>query len=117
MHSKSTADYQQVTIPEAARALNVSVDTVRRRIRQGKLRGSIVNGRYLVELPVEPMQSGQDAYATRQDVYVEALLERIRSLELELEARRVEVQQLHSILYRPQLPGPSWWQRLFRRQS
>jgi len=110
MHSKSAAEYQQVTIPEAAGILNLSVDTVRRRVKQGKLKGSIVNGRYLVELPAAPMQSGQNAY-------VEALLDRIRSLETELEARRIEVQQLHSLLYRPQLPGPRWWQRLFRRHT
>ena len=113
MHSRSTADYQHVTIPEAAAILAVSVDTVRRRIREGKLKATKAGGRYQVELPAETMQSGQNAYA---GAYAEALLERIASLEAELEARRIEVQQLHSLLYRPQLPGPSWWERLFKRR-
>lgn len=108
---------KNVSIREAAAILNVSIDTVRRHIQQGKLKANKVGGRQQVELPGETMQSMQNAYATGQSDYVNALLERIKSLEAELEARRIEVQQLHSLLYRPQLPGPSWWQRLFRRKT
>ena len=108
-------EYQYVSISEAASILNVSIDTVRRHIRQGKLKANKVKGRYQVGLPGETMQTPQTAYASGQIAYVNALLERIKSLENELEARRIEVQQLHALLSRPQLPGPSWWQRLFRR--
>jgi len=109
------ADYDYVSINEAAAILNVSIDTVRRHIRQGKLKANKVKGQYRVELPGEAMQNTQTAYVTEQNAYVNALLERIKSLEAELEARRIEVQQLHSLLHQRALPGPSWWQRLFRR--
>lgn len=106
---------KSVSIQEAAAVLNVSLDTVRRRIRDGKLKAKKVKGRYQVELPADTRQTEQIAYANAQSDYVNALLERITSLENELEARRIEIQQLHALLVRPQLPGPSWWQRLFRR--
>ena len=106
---------KSVSIQEAAAILNVSLDTVRRHIRQGKLKAKKVKGRYEVELPGEPMQSEQTAYTNAQSDYANALLEHIQSLENELESRRIEIQQLHALLSRPQLQGPSWWQRLFRR--
>lgn len=113
------ADYQRVTVNQAADILGVSPRTVRRRIKDGELPASIVDGRYAIDLPGVARQDGQtprqSGHADGQGAYVEALLDRIRSLETELEARRVEIQQLHSILYRPQLPGPSWWQRIFKR--
>lgn len=109
------ADYRYVSVSEAAAILNVSIDTVRRRIWQGKLKASKVKGQYRVELPGDTMQYAQTAYANEQTAYVTALLERIKSLENELEARRIEVQQLHSLLHQRALPGASWWQRLFRR--
>ena len=107
------AEHRQVTVQQAAKVLNVSPDTIRRRIRDGKLKADKVDGRWEVELP--PTETMQRNYATRQGDYVGALLDRIKSLEAELEARRMEVLQLHALLSRPQLPGPSWWQRLFRR--
>ena len=108
------ANHRQVSIQQAAKMLNVSPDTIRRRIKDGKLKADKVDGRWQVELP--PTETRQTDYATRQDDYANALLERIASLEKELDARRMEVLQLHALLSRPQLPGPSWWQRLFRRQ-
>lgn len=99
-------------IAEAAAILKVSPDTIRRRIRQGKLKAEKVHTaqgyRWQVELDahVEPMH----------DDYVTALRDRIASLEAELEARRMEVQQLHVLLHQKALPAPSWWQRLFRKR-
>jgi len=110
-----------VTPREAAAILDLSIETVRRHIRQGKLRANKVGGRIEVELPEVTSQSGQVTsqgdYATGQSDYINALLERITSLETELEARRIEIQQLHAIMGRKALAGPSWWQRLFRRQG
>jgi len=107
-----------MNIPEAAAQLGVSPDTIRRRIRQGTLMAEKVKTpqgyRWEVDIsnaPVAPMQT------PRQDAYVASLLDRIASLELELEARRLEVQQLHAIMGRKALPGPSWWQRLFGRRG
>ncbi len=102
-----------VNIKEAASILKVSPDTIRRRIKSGALKAEKVTtaqgDRWQVEVYAEPMQSTQYAYVT-------ALEDRITSLEKELDARRIEVQQLHSLLNRKALsPGTSFWQRLFRR--
>lgn len=114
-----------MTVEQAATSLNVSARTIRRRIKDGKLKATMVDGHYEVELPGMARQDDhlanqrlrQSDHVTRQDPYVNALLDRIKSLEGELESRRIEIQQLHALLSRPQLPGPSWWQRLFRRQG
>jgi len=106
-----------MNIPEAAAHLGVSPDTIRRRIKEGTLKAEKVRTpqgyRWEVDIsnaPAAPMQ------APTQDAYVSSLLDRIASLELELESRRLEVQQLHAIMGRKALPGPSWWQRLFGRR-
>lgn len=96
-----------VSISEAAAILGVSQDTIRRRIRQGKLQAEKIGDRWQVEVDL-PMQPAASAYA-------DALLAHIAFLETELEARRIEVQQLHAIIHRRALPGPPWWKRLFRR--
>jgi excisionase family DNA binding protein len=114
-----------VTPKEAAAILDMSIETVRRHIQQGKLKANKVKGRYQVELPKVTSQmtsqsgqvTSQGDYSTGQSDYINALLERIKSLEAELEARRIEIQQLHAIMGRKALAGPSWWQRLFRRQG
>jgi methylphosphotriester-DNA--protein-cysteine methyltransferase len=111
-----------VSVSEAAAILNVTPKTVRRRIKHGKLKANLVNGQYEVELPGyeagQRTEQGtrQNVHATGQSDYTNSLLDRIKSLEVELEARRMEVLQLHALLSRPQLPGPSWWQRLFGRR-
>jgi excisionase family DNA binding protein len=106
-----------MNISDAAAQLGVSPDTIRRRIKEGTLKAEKVRTpqgyRWEVDIsnaPAVPMQ------APTQDAYVASLLERIDSLERELEARRLEVQQLHAIMGRKALPGPSWWQRLFGRR-
>jgi excisionase family DNA binding protein len=84
----------QVTIAEAAQLLGLSEKTVRRRALSGRLQGTQMpthNGyTWLIDIPhdlPEP-ETGE----------LQALRDRVQSLELELEARRREVQELHVLL-------------------
>jgi len=107
-----------VNISDAAAHLGVSPDTIRRGIKRGTLRAEKVRTpqgyRWEIDIgsaSAAPMQTPM------QDAYVVSLLERISSLERELESRRVEIQQLHMIMGRKALAGPTWWQRLFGRRK
>ena len=106
-----------VNISEAAAHLGVSRDTIRRRIRQGTLKAEKVKTAqgYRWEIDIGSASAAPMQPHT-QDAYVVSLLEHISSLERELESRRVEIQQLHAIMGRKALPGPSWWQRIFGRK-
>lgn len=107
-----------MNIPEAAAHLGVSRDTIRRRIKQGTLKSEKVKTAqgYRWEIDID-IASATPMQMPTQDAYVTSLLEHISSLERELESRRVEIQQLHVIMGRKALPGPSWWQRLFGRRK
>ena len=128
-----------VTLAEAAHRLGVSVDTVRRRLQKGELKGEQqVRPQgfiWLIELPDEPGQtsnssadSQDDGEATSQasvaacqaeinrlESMVATLQDRVNAQQDELEARRREVQELHVLLQQAQvaLPVPRdnrpWW--------
>lgn len=49
----------RMPIKDAAEFLNVSIDTVRRRLRRGELSGEFADGRWLVDVP-EPVVEGAD---------------------------------------------------------
>ncbi len=125
-----------VPINDAAAVLKVSVDTVRRRIKQGELKAHKVaspHGEiYLVEIPdgVVPVpletQEKQEENPTEVET-MEAMKKTISVLENELDARRREVQELHVLLQQAQMhlpPGKSesganktavklpWWRRM-----
>ena len=134
-----------VTLAEAAHHLGVSVDTVRRRLQKGELKGQ-QQARpqgfiWLIDIPeeTEPSSSvaGSQADAevnsevslaacqaeiSRLESMVAMLQERVNAQQEELEARRREVQELHVLLQQAQaaLPAPrdnrSWWQRLWRKE-
>jgi excisionase family DNA binding protein len=109
----------QVTITEAAQLLGLSEKTVRRRVLSGRLPGTQMpthNGyTWLIDIPdkvVEPDSSSGE---------LEALRERVKAQDIELEARRREVQELHVLLQQAQaaLSAPvgthrSWW-KFWRR--
>lgn len=132
-----------VTLAEAAHRLGVSVDTVRRRLQKGELKGE-QQARpqgfiWLIEMPDETGQRSsstaecqgeeQDgslaglaackAEIRRLETMVVALQDRISAQQDELEARRREVQELHVLLQQAQaaLPAPKenrpWWGRLW----
>jgi len=123
---------KEVPILDAAKILNVSMDTVRRRIGKGELKARKVPSphgeTYLVEVPDDadpPSEVPED----KEDnpVAIEAMRKTISILETELEARRREVQELHVLLQQAQKQLPpgntdnsadeapvkvSWWRRL-----
>jgi Helix-turn-helix domain len=123
---------KEVPINDAAAILKVSVDTVRRRIKQGELKARKVaspHGEiYLVEIPdgVVPVpsetQEKQEENPTEVET-IEAMKKTISLLENELDARRREVQELHVLLQQAQKRLPtgktksapnkkSWWRRM-----
>jgi excisionase family DNA binding protein len=116
----------QVTIPEAAKLLRLSEHTVRRRLRNGELPGTQVAmaGGFVWmvevadELQVDSPVSGEMA---RVEALIARMAAQIAAQEVELEARRREVQELHVLLQQAQaaLPAPRdnrpWWQRLWRK--
>ena len=128
---------QEVTIAEAAKRLGKSTDSIRRRIAKGELKARKVpspHGEiYLVELPDDATSSTPVAEDKEDNtIAVEAMRKTISILEIELEARRREVQELHVLLQQAQkqlTPGKkegpaeetpkkvTWWQRLITRKK
>ena len=108
---------QTVSIAEAARLLDVSPDTVRRRLRRGTLtahKETTAQGfNWLVDLPDElPQDDGDES-----DGEVKALRELVKTLQDDIEARRREVQELHILLQQsfallPAHKEQPWWRRL-----
>lgn len=96
----------RVTIPEAAERLGVSIDTVRRRLRSGKLTGDLVEGRWQVDMPDPVHTEDAGGLTDPRDLVIELLRE-------QLTARTREVQELHVLLAQahPAKPTP-WWRRL-----
>jgi len=123
---------KEVPILDAAKILNVSMDTVRRRIGKGELKARKVPSphgeTYLVEVP-DDADPPREVPEDKEDnpVAIEAMRKTISILETELEARRREVQELHVLLQQAQKQLPpgntdnsadkapvkvSWWRRL-----
>ena len=125
----------QLTIPEAARLLRVSEQTVRRRLRSGELKGSQVSSvggfAWMVDLPddlaqdrqVDNLETGEiaamRALMARMEAQIEAQQKQIEKQEeayhWQLEAKDKQIEQLHVLLQQAQaaLPAPrdrhSWW--------
>jgi hypothetical protein len=133
-----------VTLAEAAHHLGVSVDTVRRRLQKGELKGqqqarpqgftwlidipektelgsSVAGSQADAEVNSEVSLAACQAEISRLESMVAMLQDRVNAQQEELEARRREVQELHVLLQQAQaaLPAPRdsmpWWQRLWRR--
>jgi hypothetical protein len=102
---------KEVPIIDAAKILNISMDTVRRRISKGELKARKVpspHGEiYLVEVPEDP-DPVSEVLEDKEDnpVAIEAMRKTISILETELEARRREVQELHVLLQQAQKQLP-----------
>ena len=126
-----------VTVPEAARRLGVTEDTVKRRLRKGELQGERKarpqGYTWMVELPDEESEtdstvtgtvssSGDDTVDHRvSNGEIRRLEEMVSILQHQLEVREREVQELHVLLQQAQaaLSAPRdsrpWWQRWWRR--
>jgi predicted transcriptional regulator len=105
------------TLREAAQALGVSIVTIRRHIKSGKLKARLVPSKFGESYIIEelPMLTKPSADDTRQ---VQPLINRIEQLSQEVgywkaKAELLEERLLH--LESPkQTPKQKWWQRLFR---
>jgi len=105
------------TLREAAQALGVSIVTVRRYIKSGKLKARLVPSKfgesYIIEdliLPTKPLSDNTQP--------IQPLINRIEQLSQEVgywKARAESLQERLLLLEAPkQTPKQKWWQRLFR---
>ena len=127
---------ERVSIPEAARRLGVTQDTIRRRIRKGELaayqeprpQGYV----WFVEVPEEELSSEEPPYPDFKEEpsevqllreMMELLREELKTKDRQLEAREREVQELHVLLQQFQMALPaagdhrSWWYKLWHRNG
>jgi excisionase family DNA binding protein len=126
----------KVTISEAARLLQISERTIRRRLHTGELQGSQVSTSggfaWMVEvpedLPGDSPDSGEKAATAaliaRMAAQIEAQQEQLAVKDSQLESKDRQIEQLHVLLQQAQaaLPTPkedrqSWWRRLWHRQT
>jgi excisionase family DNA binding protein len=105
------------TLREAAQALGVSIVTIRRYIKSGKLKAKLVPSKfgesYIVEdLPLATKASAGDTQT------VQPLINRIEQLSQEVGYWKAKAEMLEErllLLEGPrQSPRQKWWQRLFR---
>ncbi|MFO7773452.1 MAG: helix-turn-helix domain-containing protein [Dehalococcoidia bacterium] len=105
------------TLREAAEALGVSVVTIRRYIKSGKLKARLVPSKFgesyiIDELPLITRPSSDNTISTQP------LINRIEQLSQEVgywKARAEWLQERLLLLEAPkQTPKQRWWQRLFR---
>jgi excisionase family DNA binding protein len=120
----------EVTISEAVRLLRVSDRTIRRRIRNGELRGRQVSNpggfAWMVEVPDDlpeglpsPDENGATALIKKMEAHITSLETHITSLEAQLVAKDKQISELHVLLQQTQaaLPAPGgrpwwkWWRR------
>jgi hypothetical protein len=101
------------TLREAAQALGVSIVTIRRYIKSGKLKARLVPTKfgdsYIVEelpLPTKPLSDD-----TQQ---VQPLINRIEQLSQEVGYWKAKAELLEQRLLLLEAPKQRWWQRLFR---
>ncbi|MGQ9545713.1 MAG: helix-turn-helix domain-containing protein [Dehalococcoidia bacterium] len=105
------------TIREAAAALGVSVITIRRYIKSGKIKARLVPSKFgasyiIDELPLLTAPPSDNASS------VQPLINRIEQLSQEVgywKAKAEMLQERLLLLESPkQTPKQRWWQRLFR---
>jgi len=104
----------KMTINETAKHYGVSGNTIYRRLQNGLLTGNKVGNKWWVNVgspngaePTHPQQEPE------LPTLVHTLQSRIDSMELELESRRKEIDQLHQLMAAHSLnPGRTtspWW--------
>jgi len=103
----------QVSMAQAAQQLNVSVDTIRRRLAKGELNGTqdpTPQGyRWLIDLPDA---TPADPSNHPGDATVDALLTVIGTLETQLAAQNNQIGELHRLLAQTalnQARAKPWW--------
>jgi excisionase family DNA binding protein len=105
------------TLREAAEALGVSIVTIRRYIKSGKLKARLVPSKfgeaYIIEdLPLPTKPSSDNTLSTQP------LINKIEQLSQEVgywKAKAESLQERLLLLEAPkQTPKQKWWRRLFR---
>jgi len=106
----------QVSMAEAAERLNVSIDTIRRRLHKGELKGTrepTAQGyRWKIDLAdpgSDPSNTPADA---RTDATVSALMDVIDALKTQLSTKDQQIDQLHHLMAQTALneaPVRPWW--------
>ena len=113
----------EVSITEAAAALQVSTQTIRRRLTNGVIKGykrkTPQGSVWVVDLadlppatPPTPPNTPPPGLASDDGMLVEELKARIDSLEAQLTTRAGEIDQLHRLLAQTALnaaPARPWW--------
>jgi len=123
--STGRPDYQPATWPDyqdstdAAQALGISLDALRKRIARGTIEATKRDGRWYVRTPDGSTSTDPppDRTPTGPEVDVAALAlaaqdARIASLETQLAAKDSQIDQLHHLLAQTALqaaPARSWW--------
>ena len=83
---------ERLPIKDASAHMGVSIDTVRRHLRQGKLSGEFVDGKWLVDLP-PPAAARQDGSGVPSQTV-------IAMLQQQLEYRHEEMLGLQNLIDR-----------------
>jgi len=105
------------TLREAAQALGVSIVTVRRYIKSGKLKARLVPSKFgdsyiIDDLPVLTKPLSDDTFSTQP------LINRIEQLSQEVGYWKAKTESLQERLLLLEAPKQTtkqrWWQRLFR---
>jgi len=105
------------TLREAAEALGVSMVTIRRYIKSGKLKARLVSSKFgesyiIDDLPLLTKPLSDNTLSTQP------LINRIEQLSQEVGYWKAKAEMLHErllLLEGPkQTPKHKWWQRLFR---
>ena len=105
------------TLREAAQALGVSVVTVRRYVKSGKLKAKLVPSKFGESYTIEdlPLPTNPSPGDTQQ---VQPLINRIEQLTQEVGYWKAKAEMLEEkvlLLEGPrQTPKQGWWRRLFR---
>ena len=110
----------QVSMYEAAQQLNVSVDTIRRRLSNGELKEILEptpqGYSWKIDLPEDSSNATTDARVdanlTEAALAITEMQARIASLEAQLGVKDTQIDQLHRLLATTALnaaPAQPWW--------
>ncbi len=110
----------QVSMYEAAQQLNISVDTIRRRLSNGELKEILEptpqGYRWKIDLPEDSSNATTDARVdanlTEAALAITEMQARIASLEAQLGVKDTQIDQLHRLLATTALnaaPTRPWW--------
>lgn len=113
---------RQLSIQDAARALNLSERTIRRHIKQGKLKAELIDGRYVVHIRVDNDTSvvytqliqqlqSENAYLRDQLIHRDQQIDHLTQLlAVQTKNNTMLTEQMRTIDdKRP------WWKRLLNR--